>query len=94
MQIYRIHNDHNHLQLDGKEWLFDVLTMLPQREWSGEANLQLPNYPLQASYASNSVGTTQTIQCELDYRIIIELSVKKGDELCLTLPSIQVTYQK
>lgn len=94
MQIYRIHNDHNHSQLDGKEWLFDALTMSPQREWTGEANLQLPSYPLQASYTLNTVGTTQTIQCEVDYRIIVELSMKKGDELCLTLPSIHVTYQK
>jgi hypothetical protein len=94
IQFYRIHNDQNRLQLDGKEWTFDILTMLPQREWTGEARLQLPNQPLQASYSTNSVGTTQTIECELDYRIIIELNEKKGDEIYLTLPSIQITYQK
>jgi hypothetical protein len=93
-QFYRIHNDQNRLQLDGKEWTFDILTMLPQRQWTGEAHLQLPNQPLQASYSTNSVGTTQIIQCELDYRIIIELNEKKGDEIYLTLSSIQVTYQK
>jgi hypothetical protein len=94
MQIYRIHNDQNRLQLDGKEWIFDVLTISPQREWTGEARLQLPNQPLQASYSLNSVGTTQAIQCELDYRIQIELTEKKGDEIHLTLSSIQITYQQ
>jgi hypothetical protein len=94
VQFYRIHNDQNRLQLDGKEWTFDILTMLPQREWTGEARLQLPNQPLPASYSTNTVGTTQAIECELDYRIIIELSEKKGDEIQLTLPSIQLTYQK
>jgi hypothetical protein len=95
IQFYRIHNDQNRLQLDGKEWLFDILTILPQREWTGEAILQLPNQPpLPASYTKNSVGTTQTIQCELDYRILIELNEKKGDEIYLTLSSIQVTYQQ
>jgi hypothetical protein len=94
IQFYRIHNDQNRLQLDGKEWAFDILTMVPQREWSGEALLQVPNQPLQASYSTNSVGTTQTIECEVDYRIIIELNEKKGDEIYLTLSSIQITYQK
>jgi hypothetical protein len=94
LQFYRIHNDENHLQLDGKEWTFDVPTIIPQREWSGEAHLQLPNQPLQASYSTNSVGTTQNIQCELDYRILIELYEKKGDDIHLTLSPIQVTYQK
>lgn len=93
-QFYRIHNDQNRLQLDGKEWTFESLTITPQREWKGEALLQLPNQPLQASYSINSVGTTQTIECELDYRIIIELNEKKGDEIYLTLSSIQITYQK
>lgn len=91
VQFYRIHNDQNRLQLDGKEWAFDLL---PQREWTGEALLQLPNQLLPASYATNSVGTTQTIECELDYRIIIELHEKKGDEIQLTLSSIQITYQQ
>jgi hypothetical protein len=94
LQFYRIHNDQNRSQLDGKEWLFDVLTMLPQREWTGEAHLQLPNQPLQASFSPISVGTTQTIECELDYRILVELNEKKGDDLHLTLSSFQVTYQK
>ncbi len=91
IQFYRIHNDEYRLQIDGKEWAFDFL---PQREWTGEAQLQLPNQPLPASYATNSVGTTQTIECELDYRIIIELHEKKGDEIQLTLSSIQITYQQ
>jgi len=94
IQFYRIHNDQNRLQLDGKEWTFDTLTMVPQREWTGEARLQIPNQPLQASYSTNSVGTTQIIECELDYRIIIELNEKKGDEIYLTLSPIQITYQK
>jgi hypothetical protein len=94
IQFYRIHNDQYRLQLDGKEWIFDVSTMLPQREWSGETLLQLPSLPLQASYSNHSVGTTQQIVCELDYRIYIELNEKKGDDIHLTLPSINVTYQK
>ena len=91
VQFYRIHNDQNRLQLDGKEWTFDLVV---QREWMGEARLQLPNQPLPASYADSSVGTTQTIECELDYRILIELHEKKGEEIQLTLSSIQITYQQ
>jgi len=94
LQFYRIHNDQNRLQMDGKEWTFDVLTMLPSREWTGEAHLQLFNQHLQASYSKHSVGTTQTIECELHYQIIVELNEKKGDDIHLTLPPIQVTYQK
>lgn len=94
IQFYRIHNDQNRLELDGKEWAFDILTMLPQREWTGEVFLQLPTQPLPASYASNTVGTTQMIEFELDYRILVELIEKKGEEIHLNLSSIQVTYQK
>ena len=93
-QFYRIHNDQNRLELDGKEWAFDILTMLPQREWTGEVYLQLPAQPLPASYASNSVGTIQMIEFELDYRVLVELIEKKGEEIRLNLSSIQVTYQK
>ncbi|CAF1297832.1 unnamed protein product [Rotaria sordida] len=94
VQFYRIHNDQNRSILDGKEWTFDILTMLPPRQWTGEAHLQLPSQPLQASYSTNSVGTTQRIECELDYRILINLNEKKGDDINLTLAPIQVTYQK
>jgi hypothetical protein len=94
IQFYRIHNDQYRSQLDGKEWTFDLSNISPQREWFGEALLQLPYQPLQASYSNQSVGTTQYISCELDYRILIELNEKKGDDLHLTLPSIDVTYQK
>lgn len=94
IQFYRIHNDQHRLELDGKEWTFDILTMAPQLEWTGEAYLQLPDRPLPASYFTNAVGTTQMIEFELDYRILIELSEKKGDEIHLNLSSIQVTYQK
>ncbi|CAF0926808.1 unnamed protein product [Adineta steineri] len=94
IQFYRIHNDQYRLQLDGKEWTFDISTMLPQREWLGETLLQLPYQPLQASFSNQSVGTTQRIECELDYRIFIELNEKKGDDIHLVLPSINVTYQK
>ncbi|UJR30631.1 hypothetical protein I4U23_018155 [Adineta vaga] len=94
LQFYRIHNDQYRLQLDGKEWTFDVSTMSPQREWLGETLLQLPYQPIQASFSNQSVGTTQRIECELDYRILIELNEKKGDDIHLLLPSIIVTYQK
>jgi hypothetical protein len=94
IQFYRIHNDQYRLQLDGKEWTFDISTMLPQREWIGETLLQLPYQPLQASFSNQSVGTTQRIECELDYRIFIELNEKKGDDIQLILPSINVTYQR
>jgi hypothetical protein len=94
IQFYRIHNDQYRLQLDGKEWTFDVSIMSSQREWFGETLLQLPYQPLQASFSNHSVGTTQRIECELDYRIYIELNEKKGDDIHLTLPSINVTYQK
>jgi hypothetical protein len=94
IQFYRIHNDQYRSQLDGKEWTFDVSIISPQREWFGEALLQLPYQPLQASFSNQSVGTTQCIACELDYRILIELNEKKGDDIHLTLPSINVTYQK
>ncbi|CAF1292260.1 unnamed protein product [Adineta ricciae] len=94
IQFYRVHNDQYRLQLDGKEWTFDLATMSPQREWIGETLLQLPYQPLQASYSNQSVGTTQRIECELDYRILIELNEKKGDDIHLLLPSILVTYQK
>jgi hypothetical protein len=94
IQFYRIHNDQHNLQLDGKEWTFDLSTMLQQREWSGETLLQLPYQPLQASFSNHYVGTMQQIACELDYRILIELNEKKGDNIHLTLPSINVTYQK
>lgn len=94
MQFYRIHNDHYRAQLDGQEWTFDVSVMSPLREWFGEALLQLPYQPLQASFSNQSVGTTQYIACELDYRIFIELSEKKGDDIQLTLPPITVTYHQ
>jgi hypothetical protein len=94
VQFYRIHNDQHHLQFDGKEWTFDVVSKLIQREWNGEARLQLPDRPLVASFPSSSVGTRQTIQCELDYRILIELNEKKGDDIRLALSSIHVTYQE
>ncbi|UJR15963.1 hypothetical protein I4U23_002883 [Adineta vaga] len=94
LQIYRIHNDHNRLQIDGKEWIFDASTMSPQREWTGEVSLQLIDQQLQASYPTHYVGTTQTIQCELQYSILIELIEKKGDDIHLTLSPIQVTYEK
>jgi hypothetical protein len=94
LQFYCIHNNQNHLQLDGKQWTFDNSSTMPQREWSGEAHLQLPNQPLQASYSTISIGTTQNIQCELNYQILIDLSEKKGDDLHLTLSPIQITYQK
>ena len=93
LQLYRVHNDQHNLQLDGKEWTFDVSNMISQREWIGEAYLQLPAQPLQASFSNCSVGTTQLIQCELDYRIFVQLNEKKGDDIHLTLPSILVTYQ-
>jgi hypothetical protein len=94
MQFYRIHNDQYHSQLDGKGWTFDVSNILSQREWFGEALLQLPYQPLPASYSNHTVGTIQHIACELDYRILIELNEKKGDDIHLTLSSINVTYQK
>ncbi|CAF3434409.1 unnamed protein product [Rotaria socialis] len=93
LQFYRIHHDEYRLQLDGKEWVFDNSTVLPQQEWSGETLLQLPSQPLQGSYSNQSAGTTQRIGCELDYRIFIELNEKRGDDMHLTLPSINVTYQ-
>ncbi|CAF1332934.1 unnamed protein product [Adineta ricciae] len=93
VQIYHIHNDQNHLQIDGKEWTFDTLTTLPQREWIGEASLQLFDRQLQASYPSHYVGTTQTIECALHYAIVIELTERKGDDVQLTLSPIQITYQ-
>lgn len=94
LQFYRIHNDEYCLQLDGKEWTFDMTSMSTQHEWFGDAHLQLPYAPLQASFSNQFVGTTQQIECEVDYRIMIELSEKKGDDFQLTLPSITVTYQK
>ena len=94
LQIYRIHNDQNQIQIDGKEWTFDVPIILPQRQWTGETRLQLFDQQLQASYSTHYVGTTQTIECELHYRINIELNEKKGDDIHLTLSPIQVTYQK
>ena len=94
IQLYRVHNDQYRLELDGKEWIFDASTMLPQREWSGETLLQLPGQPLEASFPNEVVGTTHQIECELDYRIFIELNERKGDDIHLTLPSINVTYQK
>ncbi|CAF5133017.1 unnamed protein product, partial [Rotaria sp. Silwood1] len=93
IQFYRIHHDEYRSELDGKEWTFDTSIMLPQQEWSGEARLQLPCAPLQASFSNQTVGTTQRIEYELDYRIFIELYEKKGDSIHLTLPSINVTYQ-
>ncbi|CAF1056255.1 unnamed protein product [Rotaria sordida] len=93
IQFYRIHNDEYRLALDGKEWIFDTSIMLPQQEWFGEVLLQLPCSPLQASFSNQIVGTTQQIECELDYRIFIELNEKKGDNIHLTLPSINVTNQ-
>ncbi|CAF2512488.1 unnamed protein product [Rotaria sp. Silwood2] len=93
MQFYRIHHDEYRSELDGKEWTFDTSTMSPQQEWFGEARLQLPCSPLQASFSNQTVGTTQQIECELDYRIFIELYEKKGDNIHFTLPSINVTYQ-
>lgn len=94
-QFYRVHNDLYRSQLDGKEWNFDVnnIGSSGAREWIGETLLQLPNQGLAASYKSNSVGTTQLIECELDYRIVIELNERKGDDIQLTLPSVQVSYQ-
>lgn len=94
LQFYRIHNDQYCAQLDGKEWTFDVTSNASQREWLGEGFLQLPYQPLPASFSNQSVGTTQQIACELDYRIFIELNEKKGDDIQLTLPSIHVTYHK
>lgn len=95
LQFYRVHNDQYCAQLDGKEWTFDVTNNnTSPREWFGEAFLQLPYQPLQASFSNQSVGTTQQIACELDYRILIELNEKKGEDIQLTLPSIHVTYQK
>ena len=94
MQVYHIHNDQYRSPLDAKEWTFDVSTMMPQREWTGEVLLQLPVQPLSASYSTRGVGTTQSIQCDLDYCIQIELSEKKGEDMHLTLPSLHVTYQK
>ncbi|CAF3440819.1 unnamed protein product [Rotaria sp. Silwood1] len=93
IQFYRIHHDEYRSELDGKEWTFDTSIMLPQQEWSGEARLQLPCAPLQASFSNQTVGTTQRIEYELDYRIFIELYEKKGDSIHLTLPSLNVTYQ-
>jgi hypothetical protein len=90
IQFYRIHNDQYRSQLDGKEWTFD---MSSQREWFGETVLQLPYQPLPASFSNQSVGTRQRIECELDYRISIELNEKKGDDIHLILPSINITYQ-
>ncbi|CAF0788257.1 unnamed protein product [Adineta steineri] len=94
IQFYRIHNDENRLQIDGKEWIFDAVTTLSQYEWTGEAHLHLFDQHLQTSYATHYVGTTQTIECEVQYRIIIELNEKKGDDIHLTLAPIEVTYQK
>lgn len=92
-QFYRIHNDQYRCQLDGKEWTLDSPNVTAQRDWLGETRLQLPSQPLPASFNNYSVGTTQTIECELDYRIFIELNEKKGDDIQLTLPSVQVTYR-
>ena len=95
LQFYRVHNDQYCAQLDGKEWTFDVTSNSSSpREWLGEAFLQLPYQPLQASFSNQSIGTTQQIACELDYRILIELNEKKGEDIQLTLPSIHVTYHK
>ncbi|CAF4070966.1 unnamed protein product, partial [Rotaria magnacalcarata] len=94
VQFYRIHSDQNCSLLDGKEWTFDIATVLSSTQWSGEAHLQLPNQPLQASYPASSVGTTRTIECELHYRILIDLNEKKGDDINLILAPIHVTYQK
>ncbi|CAF3292523.1 unnamed protein product [Rotaria socialis] len=94
VQFYRIHSDQNYSLLDGKEWTFDIATVLPSTQWSGEAHLQLPNQPLQASYPASSVGTTRAIECELHYRILIDLNEKKGDDINLILAPIHVTYQK
>ena len=94
LQFYRIHNDQYSSQLDGKGWTFDTSQMSSQREWHGEALLQLPYPPLQASFSNQFIGTTQQIACEVDYRLVIELNEKKGDDIYLTLPSINVTYQK
>lgn len=93
IQFYHIHKDEYRLQLDGKEWVFDTVTGSLQQEWVGQTLLQLPGRPLQASFSNYSVGTTREIGCELDYRIFVELNEKKGDDIHLTLPSIQVTYQ-
>lgn len=93
VQVYRIHNDHHRLQIDGKEWTFEAAAVSPQHEWTGEATLHLADQHLPASYLSHRVGTTRTIECELSYLIDIELTEKKGDEIHLTLSPIQVTYQ-
>lgn len=93
VQFYRIHNDQYRLQVDGKEWTFDPAAAPPQRDWLGETLLQLPCQPLQASFSNQSVGTTQHIECELDYRILIELNEKKGEDIHLLLPSVLVTYE-
>ena len=92
-QFYRIHNDQYRCQLDGKEWTLDSPNVTSQRDWIGETLLQLPSQPLPASFTNYSVGTTQTIECELDYRIFVELNEKKGDDVQLTLPPVHVTYQ-
>lgn len=93
LQCYRVHHDLRHTAIDGKEWTFENGTMLSQREWSGEAFLQLPEHGLAASFPTNLVGTTRTIECELEYRILIELHEKKGDNIDLTLSSFYVTHE-
>ena len=94
VQFYRIHHDHHRWQLDGKQWTFDLLTVSSQREWTGEAHLQLPEQPLAASFSSNAVGTTKSIQCELNYCVLVELNAKKGDDIHLQSSSISVTSHK
>ena len=93
-QFYRVHNDQHQVELDSKGWSFESGSLVAVREWSGEVTLQLPSQPLAASFSSDAVGTTQMIQCDLDYRILIVLNEKKGEDIQLTLPSIYVTYQQ
>lgn len=94
VEFYCVHHDQNYTVLDGKEWIFDNLSALPSTQWSAEVHLQLPHQPLPASYSMTAVGTTQTIHCDLHYRILIDLNEKKGDDINLTLAPIHVTYQK
>ena len=93
-QFYRIHNDQHQVELDGKGWSFEAGNLIVTRDWTGDVTLQLPDQPLAASFSSIAVGTTQNIQCDLEYRIMIELNGKKGEDIQLTLPSIYVTYQQ
>lgn len=93
-QFYRIHNDYHQLELDGKGWTFESGNVSSPHEWTGEVMLQLPYQPLAASFSSNAVGTTQMIECELDYRILIELNEKKGEDIQLTISPIYVSYEQ